>query len=154
MRNKPKAAGLVLALLTAGGLLLVHDQTLRNVENYNMEFSFMKQKLVLHRGPLSRIHIVLPPPQSRGYNGRPTVDDTFNDRTVSHNFDYDTVNLLRAALQDARVPASWWLYACRNSQRECVSQMPRGYRLLVTHSVKGEVILATPNMVVIDFNDL
>jgi hypothetical protein len=136
------------------GLLGVHYLTLENALNYYLEFSFIKQRLMEGHEPLSRIHIVLAPANGKGYNGQATVDDTFNSRTASFNFNTDTVNLVKAALKDMGMPDSRWVYSCEDDARKCVGQMPLGYHLLITHSNKNQPVYNSPGMVLIDMNDL
>jgi hypothetical protein len=144
----------IIILGVTAGLLGVHYLTFYNALNYYLEFTFIKQRLIAHHEPFSRIHIVLAEPNGKGYNGHTTVDDTFNARTASYNFSTDTLNLLKAALKDINVPTSWWVYSCEDEQQKCIKHMPSGYRLLVTHSKKGQPVYYSPGMVLIDLNNL
>lgn len=136
------------------GLIDVHYLTFLNAVNYNIEFAYIKQSLLAYHKPFSRIHIVLPASNTKGYNGQETVDDTFNARTASYNFTTDTLNLVKAALKDNNVPTSWWVYSCEDDQRKCLRQMPLGYRILVTHTNKDQPVYYSPGMVLIDLNKL
>jgi len=144
---------IIICMMTAG-LMGVHYLTSYNAMNYHLELEFIKQRLMAHPKPLARIHIVLPTPDGKGYNGHATVDDTFNDKTASYNFETDTLNLLKAALQDMNVPSSWRVYSCEDKQQQCVEHASKNYNLLVTHTNKDQAIYYSPHMVLIDLNDL
>ena len=158
IRNSLRQDGIMSKYIMVGamtaGLLGVHYLTLTNAFNYHIEFAFIKQRLTEHQGPISRIHIVLPQNNGKGYNGQTTVDDTFNARTASYNFNTDTLNLLKAALKDNHVPISWGVYSCEKEELKCINQPPKHSRILVTHSSKGQPLHPSPGTVLIDLNDL
>ena len=158
IRNVFRGNGMIakytIVLAMTAGLMGVHFLTFYNAVNDNIEFAFIKQSLLSYKKPYSRIHIILPAPNGKGYNGLATVDDTFNAKTASFNFTTDTLNLLRAALNDIHVPTNRWVYSCEEDQQKCMGHMPSCYYYLVTHSYKGQAVYYSPGMVLIDLNNL
>lgn len=136
------------------GMLGAHYLTYYNSLNYYMEGAYIKQRLMAHQKPFSRIHLILPDANGKGYLNQPTVDDTFNARTMSYNFTTDGLNLLRAAMKEDGIPTSMKVYSCEDVQQKCVKQNHKGYQLLVTHSQKGQPVYYSPNMVLIDMSQL
>jgi len=143
---------LIMGAMTIG-LIGVHYLTFFNAVNYNIEFSYIRQSLLNHRH-FSRIHVVQVAPNGKGYDGLATVDDIFNAKTANYYFMTDTLNLVRGALRDIHYPDSVWIYSCESDQKKCVEHMPKGYRLLITHTNKNQPIYYSPDMVLIDMNDL
>ena len=142
---------IIIVMMTVG-LVIVHYLSYLNAVNYNIEFNYIKQSMLVYDKPFSRIHIILGRVDGRGYNNQPTVGDTFNAKTAAYNFKTDTLNLIKAALKDINFPEPWMVYSCEDEQQKC--QLPKRYQLLITHTKKDQPVLYSSGMVLIDFNKL
>ncbi|MEE3718395.1 hypothetical protein V2H45_16765 [Tumidithrix elongata RA019] len=145
---------ITMAGLMIGGGLLANYNTVQNVWNSNVEVMFIRGALVSHLDrPIHRIHVIKPPNNWLGYNGLPTIGDEFNRKSL--DFSYHTAELVRVALLGiANAPTNLAIVPCESNQKQCATDTTMQGRIVVTHSILGEPIYDSKNMVIINMGEL
>ncbi len=140
----------VFFLVVSGGI--AGFNTTKNVLNSNMELMFVRSVIASHAGkPISRIHVVLPVENNLGYNGFPSLDDNLNRKTTE--FSADIADYLRLAIMNVADIKRATFFPCEVNQWVCTKVCPPD-QILITKSANGSPIYPSPNMVLIDMNQL
>jgi hypothetical protein len=150
-RSDPRIREFWAVLFLVVGALSAHWIVTQNVRNSNMEIMFVRSKLAEAPKPLSRIHVILPSSHDKGFNNLPSVTDEFNRKTTDYSA--DTTDLLRAALSGMPDNGSGSLFPCEAPQWVCVQVTPPG-KVLVTKTSPADLIVPSPNMIVIEMDEL
>ena len=153
----PKGLGqkfftIIISCVFIAGGVFANYVTFYNALNSSIEFNFICSQISKYGNKeIRRIHVVRPEPNGRGFNNKVSSNsDEFNINSTGYVNDIPFI--IRAALLELKHREDIMVYPSTNDE-ECINSAPPG-RIIVTSSAFDEPIVASPETIIVNMNEL